>query len=337
LLWRAKGKSDIGYLLQAESDAVPDDEWGHSCEYRTLYVFKNPVNIKDLRADSYFNEWSPLKINLQGRVFMIQEKYWNRLNQIAIRKDSDYKDIISPRLSVPISITMDFTASEYVSAFYNIQIAPHHMQMLLANYHAPNRTLTASKMAKVMGYDGFGAANLHYGTLGGLVGEKLGWHPLPEFKVNVLVDFEKDKELLWIMKPVVAEAIKLLGWDEDASTIPEEIVVNENKPIYEGAMRKFSVNAYERSSIARAECLRHYGCKCTVCDTKLSDTYGEIALGYIHVHHLRQLAEINSKYKVDPIADLRPVCPTCHSIIHLRTPPYSIEELREFIKSQRCI
>ena len=113
----------------------------------------------------------------------------------------------------------------------------------------------------------------------GLIGEKLGWNPLPEFKVNVLVDFKKDKELLWIMKPVVAEAIKLLGWNEDASTIPEEIVVNENKPIYEGAMRKVSVNTYERSSIARAECLRNYGCKCTVCGTKLSDTYGEIALG----------------------------------------------------------
>ncbi|MDD2836702.1 MAG: hypothetical protein PHY05_11225 [Methanothrix sp.] len=62
-------------------------------------------------------------------------------------------------------------------------------------------------MAKAVGYDNYNAANLHYGILGGLVGEKLGWNPLPEFKVNVLVDFKKDKELLWILKPVVAEAI----------------------------------------------------------------------------------------------------------------------------------
>jgi len=332
-LWRAKGKSDIGFLLQAESDAIPDKEWGHSCDYKTLYVFKNPVNIKDLRADSYFDEWSPLKRNLQGKAFEIQENYWNRLNQIAIRKEPDYNEIISPRLSA----MTDYTASNYVSAFRNFQIAPHHRKMLLANYYSPNRTLTATMMAKAMGYDHFSAANLHYGILGGLVGEKLGWNPLPEFKVNVLVDFkepdESNKDLQWIMKPVVAEAIELLRWTEEQPTIPEEIA--EIDPIFEGAMRKVSINAYERSNIARKACLYHYGYKCTVCDIKLSDIYGEIAQAHIHVHHLKQLSDVNSEYKVNPIADLRPVCPTCHSIIHLRTPPYSIEEVRELIKSQR--
>jgi 5-methylcytosine-specific restriction enzyme A len=215
-------------------------------------------------------------------------------------------------------------------------MAPHHMQMLLTNYNAPNQTLTATMMAKTMGYDNFSAANLHYGTLGGLVGEKLGWNPLPEFKVNVLVDFKKENgEWQWIMKPVVTEAIKLLGWNEDASAIPEEVVANKIGPIYEGAMKKISINAYERSSVARAECLRHYGCKCVVCGIQLSDTYGETAQGHIHVHHLRQLAEINSEYQIDPIADLRPVCPTCHSVIHLKKPPFSVEEVQELIKSQQ--
>jgi len=333
-LWRAKGKSDIGYLLQVESNAAPDHEWGYSCEYRTLYAFKNPVNIKDLRGDSYFDEWSPLKINLQGKAFKIQENYWRRLNQIAITKDSGYKDIVSKGLSVLVSANTDFTAIEYASAFNDLKITPHYMQMLLANYHASNRTLTASMMAKVMGYDSYGAANLHYGTLGRLIGEKLGWHPLPEFKVNVLVDFEKeDKEWLWIMKPAVAEAIKLLGWDEDASTIPEEI----DKPIFEGALKRIPINAYERSTRAREECLLHYGCKCSVCGTNLSDIYGEIAAGRIHVPHLKPLSEINSEYQIDPIADLRPICPNCHYIIHLNAPPYSIEEMREMIKETTAL
>lgn len=333
-LWRAKGKSDIGYLLKAESDAAPDREWGHSCDYRTLYVFKNPVNIKDLRADSYFDGWSPLKINLQGRVFKIEEKYWKRLTQIAIRKepDKEYEEIINREFAALINATTDFTASEYVSAFQKLQVAPSYLQMLLANYYAPNRTLTASMMANAMGYDHYGAANLHYGKLGGLVGEKLGWNPLPKYKINVLVDFEKeDREWLWIMKPAVAEAIKLLGWDEDASTIPEEI----DKPIYEGAVKRIPINAYERSTRAREECLLHYGCKCIVCDTNLSDIYGEIAQGRIHVHHLKPLSEINSEYQIDPIADLRPICPNCHYIIHLNAPPYSVEEMRELIKSKR--
>lgn len=84
-LWRAKGKSDIGHLLQVESNPAPDHEWGYSCDYKTLYSFKNSVNIKDLRGDSYFDKWSPLRINLQGKAFRIQENYWRRLNQIAIR------------------------------------------------------------------------------------------------------------------------------------------------------------------------------------------------------------------------------------------------------------
>ena len=337
-LWRAKGKSDIGFLLQAESDAVPDKEWGHSCDYKTLYVFKNPVSIKDLRADSYFNDWSPLKRNLQGKAFEIQENYWIRLNQIAVRKDSDYEKIISPRSSIPTSTTMNFTAKEYASAFYNLQLGPHHMQMLLANYHAPNRTLTATMMANAMGYANYNAANLHYGVLGGLIGEKLGWDPLPEYKVNVLVDFRNENtQLLWTMKPVVAEAIETLGWNADISAIPEEVEARENEPIYEGAVKKILVNAHERSTMAREKCLLHYGCKCAVCDTKLSDFYGEIAHGRIHFHHIKPLYEIDSEYRIDPIADLRPVCPNCHYIIHLKMPPYSIEEVKEFIKAQRGI
>ncbi|VVB69382.1 Uncharacterised protein [uncultured archaeon] len=193
-------------------------------------------------------------------------------------------------------------------------------------------------MAKAMGYPHYVTANLHYGKLGGLVGQELGWTPLPEFKINVLVDFEKPGEnWLWTLKPAVTEAIELLGWTEETSTIPEEIDVKTgNTPIYEGAVSKVSVNAYERSSIARETCLNYYGYKCSACGVILSDIYGEIAQRHIHVHHLKQLSEINSEYQIDPIADLRPVCPTCHSIIHLnKKTPYSIKEVQELIKSQR--
>jgi 5-methylcytosine-specific restriction enzyme A len=331
LLWRAKGKSDIGHLLQVESDAVPNKKWKYSCGYKTLYTFNNPINIKDIRADPYFEGWPPLKMNFQRKAFDIQENHWNRLTQIAIKKDPKYKEII--KLFVPNDTKTDFNVSDYASAFRVLQLDLRHQEMLLSHYYAPDRTLSATQMAKAMGYDHFSAANLHYGTLGGIVGEKLGWNPLPEFKVNVLVDFEKtDGEWTWIMKPVVAEAIKLLGWAEEQPTMPEEVVQIE--PIYEGAMRKISVNAYERSTAARKACLLHYGCKCTVCDRILSDIYGEIAQGHIHVHHLRPLSEINSEYQIDPVTDLRPVCPTCHSIIHLKTPPYSIEEVREAMKQQ---
>lgn len=85
----------------------------------------------------------------------------------------------------------EYTTDEYVTAFNQLTVALHHMRMLQANYHAPNRTLTATQMSKAMGYPNFNTANLHYGKLGRLVAEQLGWAPLPRQTVFVLVTFEK--------------------------------------------------------------------------------------------------------------------------------------------------
>ena len=100
----------------------------------------------------------------------------------------------------------------------------------------------------------------------------------------------------------------------------------------EGALRRVTVNAYERSTEARRRCLAHYGTACVVCGTDLGRTYGEAAQGFVHVHHLRPLSEVGRAYEVDPIADLRPVCPNCHAVIHLRSPAYSVDEVRGFLR-----
>ena len=60
--------------------------------------------------------------------------------------------------------------------------------------------------------------------------------------------------------------------------------------------------------------------------------YGKIGEGFIHVHHLLELSVIKKEYKVDPINDLRPVCPNCHAMLHRKKPAYSIEELRNVIQ-----
>ena len=54
---------------------------------------------------------------------------------------------------------------------------------------------------------------------------------------------------------------------------------------------------------------------------------GDIGEGYIHVHHLVPLAEVEDGYDVDPVEDLRPVCPNCHAIIHRHEPPVALEDL----------
>lgn len=107
--------------------------------------------------------------------------------------------------------------------------------------------------------------------------------------------------------------------------------VDAGEALVEGAVRFIKVNAYERSLKARHQCLEHYGTDCVVCNFNYGERYGSVGEGYIQVHHLKPLSQIKELYEVDPIEDLRPVCANCHAIIHRRTPPYTIEEVQQFI------
>jgi Predicted restriction endonuclease len=67
----------------------------------------------------------------------------------------------------------------------------------------------------------------------------------------------------------------------------------------------------------------------------LAEKYGEIAQGMIHVHHVTQLSEVGVEYQVDPIRDLRPVCPTCHAVIHAKSPPLTVDQVKAMIEHQK--
>jgi hypothetical protein len=113
-----------------------------------------------------------------------------------------------------------------------------------------------------------------------------------------------------------------------------EIIEDEKTVFFEGAKKQITVNAYERNFKARQECLKHYGYACSVCDIDFSKIYGIIGKDFIHVHHLKEIYAIGNTYKIDPISDLRPVCPNCHSMLHQRKPCYSIDELKQIITIQ---
>ncbi len=101
----------------------------------------------------------------------------------------------------------------------------------------------------------------------------------------------------------------------------------------EGTKKQIRVNAYERSPKARAACLKHHGYNCVVCGTNFESRYGPLGKQFIHVHHLKPLALTDGQYKLDAVADLRPVCPNCHAMLHRGTDVLSIEELRTKLAS----
>ncbi len=103
------------------------------------------------------------------------------------------------------------------------------------------------------------------------------------------------------------------------------------EPLTEGISKSVSVTVYERNPIARQQCIEHYGAICFACGFSFGEVYGETAEGFIHVHHLKLVAEAGER-KVDPIKDLRPICPNCHAVIHLQNPPLTIVELKRMLK-----
>lgn len=110
---------------------------------------------------------------------------------------------------------------------------------------------------------------------------------------------------------------------------PDEIAADEI--FLEGAKTQVTVNKYERDPRARAKCISLYGLTCFVCGFDFGRRYGELGVGFIHVHHTKPLSEVGRGYKLDPKKHLRPVCPNCHAMLHHQKPALSIEKLKALL------
>jgi HNH endonuclease len=109
--------------------------------------------------------------------------------------------------------------------------------------------------------------------------------------------------------------------------------VDSAEKFIEGSVKRVSVNAYERDPKARQKCIDYYGLDCSACGFNFCKVFRELGEGFIHVHHIRPISEIAEEYEVDPVKDLRPVCPNCHAMIHRRSPPLSIEEIKKLLNT----
>ena len=114
---------------------------------------------------------------------------------------------------------------------------------------------------------------------------------------------------------------------------PDEI--DPQELFVEGARKKVTVNAYERNPQARQKCLDTHGYKCSVCEMRFEEYYGDLGRGFIQVHHIKELSNISGEYEVDPVKDLCPVCPNCHAMLHQEKPALSVDELRQHLTNAR--
>jgi 5-methylcytosine-specific restriction protein A len=102
----------------------------------------------------------------------------------------------------------------------------------------------------------------------------------------------------------------------------------------EGSVVRVEVNKYERSRINRAACIEIHGALCKICGFSFSKTFGPVGDGFIHVHHITAVSMLGPDYRVNPCTDLVPLCANCHAIAHKRTPPFTLDEIRQ-LRSDR--
>ena len=149
-----------------------------------------------------------------------------------------------------------------------------------------------------------------------------------EFSLHKKV--ENYEDALGCLKLIVLMAFSMMIplITEESEGLLEEVDVEY---AVEGAKTSVTVNKYERSRVNRAICLELFGFICGGCDARMADLYGPIGEGVIHVHHLEPVSIMESPRPLNPATDLIPLCPNCHTIVHRKSPPIGIAELRRII------
>ena len=114
-------------------------------------------------------------------------------------------------------------------------------------------------------------------------------------------------------------------------TLPRTSPTSYEKAVFrEGALFDVVQSRRERDPAVRAACLDAHGYACSVCGFDFARRYGPLGARFTHVHHLKPLAD--GECEVDPVEDLRPVCPNCHAMLHRRSPPLSLDELLALLR-----
>ena len=130
----------------------------------------------------------------------------------------------------------------------------------------------------------------------------------------------------------VAWFISLLDgviYEAEKSCIMDEIEESQSQVLIEGAARSIAATRYERNRKAREICLAYHGRKCKICGIRFEKEYGASFSEIIEVHHIIPVSEIGESYIVDPINDLVPLCPNCHTVIHSKKDGvYTVEEIQ---------
>jgi HNH endonuclease len=113
---------------------------------------------------------------------------------------------------------------------------------------------------------------------------------------------------------------------------PTQQITYERATFQEGARRDVVQSQIERNRAARDACIAVHGSTCAVCGFNFGAVYGALGEGFIHVHHCNPVSL--GVRDVDPVSEMRPLCPNCHAMVHREDPPLSIEVLQALVRAK---
>lgn len=234
---------------------------------------------------------------------------------------------------------------QYEKAVPNLK--ERHRTALQELYYLPNSSATAKQFAEIIH-----PSNPSTITANGVIG-KMG-KAIADYLAVIPENYNDGKkerpayfrlvsdryytDIGWTLHANLKRALENLQLVDSQKEVYERLTTEtlpftETELFREGKVVQVFVNRYERSQKARRECIKHYGDTCVVCSFDFAATYGQdIAKGFIHVHHKREISDIGKEYKVNPLEDLIPLCANCHAAIHLTNPAMSVEELKRRTK-----
>ena len=140
--------------------------------------------------------------------------------------------------------------------------------------------------------------------------------------VTTLIDFSLDES---------GHILNELSEDIDVEVLNDLV-------IREGELRTRTVEYRTRSRELRNAATIRYSRNgrllCFACDFEFGMAYPGVGEGYIHVHHLKPVSfmrgePMNMSKALD---NVRPLCANCHQMVHTRTPPLEVAELRSIIR-----
>jgi hypothetical protein len=161
----------------------------------------------------------------QGRVYKKDKNMLDLEGDSIADVQNKLRDYVDTLFDSEASSRKQATTEELLTAFRNIlpKLNDNYLAMIRAHYHAPDRRITATLLAKAAGYDGYSSANLHYGYIGKYLYEELPMNidkgkngkPIYTFMLADAAEKTGDEDhWVWQMRPEVAGAIQALGLDK---------------------------------------------------------------------------------------------------------------------------